>query len=414
MNNSKKDKKQLENTAPEETKSTIMPTMIDESEEYIEKKRDLSAIIPHFEEGTTTAENSIELISKDNTLKSDGSISIATLTNEGEVNLSPNARYPEQIDVEERKKEQQRRKNRKTEKLKKKKSSASAQKFQNRMAIVSLITIIFICGFAYWVTHRKTEMDFQPLVVTVELGKSLPYKTSSYVKPGVGNNVDDLLYAVDLSNVIVEEPGEYPFTVTYKGTKKQGKIIVQDTTSPTLEIRNVTIVEGQTYDASTFVEDCRDLSGCNYSFQDSDTEQKYTTAGSYVVYVVATDAFQNTTTKKASLIIESQGNVHVYTKHTGFDWDLGYEKEETYDLHFAQYRDYALLVNGTYEVKMIYQDAERYNKEKEKLTGEANYSFNDAEMTITQITSTTIVGSNYSKYEDIDPYLKREGFTEIG
>ena len=257
-------------------------------------------------------------------------------------------------------------------------------------------------------------MDFQPLVVTVELGKSLPYKTSSYVKPGVGNNVDDLLYAVDLSNVIVEEPGEYPFTVTYKGTKKQGKIIVQDTTSPKLEIRNVTIVEGQTYDASTFVEDCRDLSGCNYSFQDSDTEQKYTTAGSYVVYVVATDAFQNTTTKKASLIIESQGNVHVYTKHTGFDWDLGYEKEETYDLHFAQYRDYALLVNGTYEVKMIYQDAERYNKEKEKLTGEANYSFNDAEMTITQITSTTIVGSNYSKYEDIDPYLKREGFTEIG
>ena len=54
------------------------------------------------------------------------------------------------------------------------------------------------------------------------------------------------------------------------------------------------------------------------------------------------------------------------------------------------------------------------NKLQEKLTGEANYSFNDAEMTITQITSTTIVGSNYSKYEDIDPYLKREGFTEIG
>ena len=414
MNDSKKDKKTIENTTPEENSATIMPTMLDESEEQLEKKRDLSAIIPHFDEGTSTAENSVELISKDNSLKSDGSISIATLNNEGEVTLSPNAKYPDQIDIEERKKEQQRRKNRKNDKFKKKKNTKAAQKFQNYVAFFSLLTIIFVGGFAYWFTHRKTEMDFQPLTVTVELGEALPYQTSSYVKPGVGDTVDELQYALDLSSVIVEEPGEYNFSVTYKGVTKQGKVIVQDTTSPTLEIRNVTIVEGQTYDASTFVENCRDLSGCNYSFQDAETDVKYTTAGSYVVYVVATDAFQNTTTKKASLIIESQGNVHVYTKHTGYDWELGYEKDETYDLHFAKFRDYSLLINGTYEEKMIYQDEEKYNKDKTALTGEANYTFNDAEKTITHKTAVTVVGSNYSHFEDIEPYLIKEGFTEIG
>lgn len=38
MNDSKKDKKPIENTTPEETSATIMPTMLDESEEQLEKK----------------------------------------------------------------------------------------------------------------------------------------------------------------------------------------------------------------------------------------------------------------------------------------------------------------------------------------------------------------------------------------
>lgn len=410
-----KQKQQAENNTPEEKKVTIMPTMIDESEEIIEKKRDLSAIIPKFQEGTTSAENAVELISKDNALKSDGAVSIATITNEGEVDVLPNAKYPNQIDVEARKKEQQKKKNTKKEKEKSsKKTSKAAQKLQNNIALLSLVTIIFVGAFFYWFTHRSTEKDFQPLVVRVELGEALPYLASSYVKPGVGKEVDDLLYALDLSKVIIEEPGEYEFTVTYKGISKIGKVIVEDTTSPTLEIRNVTITEGQKYDASSFVENCKDFSGCNYSFQDSETEKKYTTAGTYVVYVVATDAFQNTTTKQANLIIESQGNVRMYKKHTNFDWNLGYEKEETYDLHFAAYRNYSLLIRGTYEEKMIYQDAEKYEKDKVKYNGEANYSFNDAEKVITRKTTVTVIGSNYSHLEDIEPYLIKEGFSEEG
>lgn len=415
MNKEKQTQQKAENNTPEEQKATITPTMIDESEEVIEKKRDLSAIIPKFQEGTTTAENAVELISKDNALKSDGSVSIATITNEGEASILPNAKYPEQIDIEARKKEQQKKRNSKKDKEKaKRKSNKSAQKLQNNIALLSLITIIFVGGFFYWFTHRSTEKDFQPLVVRVELGEALPYLASSYVKPGVGKDVDDLQYALDLSKVIIEEPGEYEFTVTYKGVSKTGKVIVEDTTSPTLEIRNVTITEGQKYDASSFVESCKDFSGCNYSFQDSETEKKYTTAGTYVVYVVATDAFQNTTTKQANLIIESQGNVRLYKKHTNFDWNLGYEKEESYDLHFASYKTYSLLIRGTYEEKMIYQDAERYEKDKVKYNGEANYSFNDAEKTIIRKTTVTVIGSNYSRLEDIEPYLMKEGFTEEG
>lgn len=412
IKNDDKNKKNQQNIAPEE-KITIMPTMIDESEEQTVKHRDLSAIIPKYSEEPSN-KDAIELISKDNILKSDGSIALATLNDEGQAILTAQAKIPNPIDIEERKKESQKNKNRgKSLKKEKKKNNKSAQRFQNNMALISFFLIAFLTGFFYWYKNHPTEEDFVPLTVTIELGESLPIRTSSYVKPGIGKEVDELLYALDLSKVVIEEVGEYEFTVTYKNMSKKGKIIIKDTTPPELEIRNLVITEGKQYDASQFVETCKDPSGCNYSFQDSDTEKKYATTGSYVVYVVATDAYQNTVTKKANLIIEAQGNVKTFVKKTNFEFQTGYETIETYDLHFAEYNTYSILITGTYEQKFIYQDIEVYQKARQTYNGEVNYTCLDNEMTIVMKKSISTVGSNYSKLGDIEPYLKKEGFNEI-
>lgn len=400
---------------PEQANSeiaTIMPTMIDESENLV-KVKDLSSIIPQSSSTETSSENNIELISKDTGLKGDGAITIANIDENGEALVKANFSYPAQIDVEARKEEYQRLKQKK-KKREKLKPSKVAQKFQNGMALTSLLVIIFLAGFYYWYKTTPTEEDFQPINITIELGEKLPIRTSSYVKPGKGE-IDELLYAIDTSEVILEEAGSYNFTVTYKGISKNGTITIQDTTEPLLEVREVTIVEGTAYNASTFVESCVDWSGCNYSFQDSDTQKKYTTPGSYVIYVVATDAYKNSITKKASLIIEAVGNVKTYIKESGYLYDAGYSIKETYEIHYYEYAGNSVIITGSKFTQVFtYQDAEKYEKARKTYNGEVGYVCNDSEYSITYVESIEKVGNNYSKKTDIELYLFKEGYKEVG
>lgn len=406
-----KDKKEKTPEQANQDKPTIMPTMIDESEQ-IRKVRDLSAIIPQANSAAPLGADEIELVSKDNNLKGDGSIIIANIDENGDAIVKANFAFPEQIDIAARKEEFEKLKNRKKKK-EKIKPSKTAQKFQNGMALSSLFVIICLALFFWYVKTAPTEEDFLPLTVMIELGEKLPIRTSSYVQPGRGE-VDELLYALDTSKVVLEEAGEYEFTVTYKGITKIGKVIIKDTTKPQLEVRKVFIVEGSTYSANSFVESCVDWSGCNYSFQDSDTEKKYTEPGSYVVYVVATDAYQNSETKKASLIIEARGNVKTYVKNSGFLYDAGYEVDEKYELHYDEYVDYSILLNGTYTATFKYQDELKYEEARAQYYGEVNYTCLDSELTIKKVESVEIIGSNYSKKHDIENYLSREGFKEVG
>lgn len=406
-----KDKKEKTPEQANQDKPTIMPTMIDESEE-VRKVRDLSAIIPQSSNTTVLGSEEIELVSKDNGLKSDGTIIVANIDENGDAIVKASFAYPAQIDIEARKEEIERLKNRKKKKEKIKPSKV-AQKFQNGMSLASLIVIIALAGFWYYVKTAPTEKDFKTLQVEIELGEKLPIRTSSYVEPGRGE-IDELLYAVDTSKVVLEEVGEYEFYVTYKGVKKTGKVIIKDTTEPLLEVRRVFVVEGGSYNAGSFVEQCQDLSGCNYSFQDSDTEKKYTEPGSYVVYVVATDAYQNSVTRKASLIIEARGNVKTYIKNNGFMYDAGYEVEEKYELHYDDYAEYSVLINGTYTAVFKYQDEVKYEEARAQYYGEVNYTCVDNELTIKKVEPVNVIGSNYSTKTDIENYLAREGFREIG
>ena len=165
--------------------NTIMPTMIDDSVDDREVKKDISAIIPKFEkiedkEGT-------ELTSKDAILKSDGSEVLATIDDNGEAVYKANFQLPIQIDLKEKKEQQIK------EKIK---PSKAAKQQQTIISIGAFVAIVLLVAFYFLVYKAPGEEDFQPQRVVIELGDKLPIRTKDYVIPGDGKNVDELLYVM--------------------------------------------------------------------------------------------------------------------------------------------------------------------------------------------------------------------------
>ncbi len=403
------EEKFLENSGLEHARdvATIMPTMIDDSIDDKEIKRDLSSIIPKYESKESAAGE--ELISKEVILKSDGAEVLATIDDLGDVTFKANYQLPSQIDIKERKERQAKEKVKKKKKEKLKPSKAAKQQ-QNIMSLAAILIIAFLIGFYFLYVKAPGEEDFVPLTVTIELGDSLPIRTKAYVRPGVGTEVDELLYVKDVSKVVLEEVGEYQFSIKHNGIVKYGKVVIKDTTAPTLETRTVTITEGDVYKASSFVESCRDHSGCNYAFQDNETTNKYTTPGSYVIYIIATDAYGNSVTKKANLFIEAKGLIKTYVKETSFDFQTGYSITDEYQLNFAEYASYSMLFNGKHIKTMTYQDEAKYQEARKSYNGEPNYECIDHSKQIVFTETVTTVGSNYSKLDDIERYFNEQGY----
>ena len=410
MKDNKDKKLNTESTPVGSEQITITPTMID-NEEIGKKnqKKDLSAIIPEQNNQTENTDG-IVLESKDKELKSDGAIVIANIVND-DIVMDEKAVLPAQIDIEARKRN---RANMLKSKKRKNKVELDdeAKKSQNITSIIVLILICFLGGFAYYIYNRKTLKDFQPLPVTVELGDKLPIRTKNYVKPGVGNTVDELKYVLNTKDVDIDEVGEYNFTVTFNNITKTGTIKIVDTTAPDLTVKRVVITEGTAYGPESFVDECIDLSGCNYSFEDSKTTEKYRTPGTYDVYIVATDPYENKTTKKTQLVIEAQGMVKKLVKTEEYSENKGYSLKTTYDLHFSSFMDNAILYNGYKIEEYQYRNDEKFNEAKTKYTGEANYTIDTKNKTIKYEPDPVSQINNYSTLDDIVTSLKANGFTE--
>ena len=415
----KKEETPVETPEVKEEQITIMPTMMDASDTGIkENKVDLSAIIPTDETPTTidTGEENTEaamfLQSKDKVLKTDGVVVVGKLTEES-ATVNPGAKFPEQIDVElrRRKYEESLKSKKKTKKVRT--ISEEQKRSQTITSLIVLALIGVIIGAVYYILNRKTALDFQPLTVTVELGDSLPIRTAKYVKPGIGTNVNEMAYVLDKNQVKESQVGEYPFTVTFRGTTKTGKVIIQDTTPPELIVSDKIITEGTTYNAELFVDDCHDWSGCSYSFQDAQTTEKYREAGEYDIYVVASDPYGNKTTKKVKLTIEEQGMVKKYVKYEEYNPEKGYSLKTTYDLHFTGFMDEPILLRG-YEIReYTYQDEAKYNADYEAQKGNKGWEFNPETKVITYKSEAVNTIDRYSRMTQLCEYLESIGYTIV-
>lgn len=402
---------EAEQSAPEE-KVTITPAMIDsEGDEQKSNKVDLSAIIP--EQNQQATENDIILNSREKDLKTDGSVVLGILKNEDEVEVKTGVTLPEAIDIAKRKEELKKHKDKKQHKKEpKKKLKTKEQRIQNTIAIIALAAMGIIGFTVYYIFNAPTKEDFETLPIQVELGDKLPAGLKNYVKPGLGGTMNEMAYTLDTSQVIIDKIGEYIYTVTYMGQMKEGTISVVDTTPPTVTIReNVTIIEGEEYTPETFVLDCTDYTGCNYSFEDANTTKKYKKPGSYTIHIVAKDAYKNKEVKKAYLKIESTGMVKKYLKKDAYNAEKGYSKEYRYELHYEEFGDSPIILNGTYQEKMIYEDDAKFEAAKKEFVGELNYLVDKDNKTIIYEVDANTVG-NYGDMSNVHNYLIGQGYSE--
>ena len=406
-----KQNSESEQSAPEE-KVTITPARSDsEGDEEKSSKVDLSAIIPSQNQQTT--ENDIVLNSREKELKSDGAVILGTLKNEDEFEMKEGAALPDPIDIAKRKEDLKKHKDKKQHKKEpKKKLKTKEQRIQNTIALLALVVIGIIAAAGYYILYGPTDEDFEVLPIQVELGVKLPAGMKNYVKPGIGNSINEMAYTLDTSEVIIDQIGDYNYTVTYKGQVKNGTISVVDTTPPTLTVReNVTITEGEEYSPETFVLDCSDYTGCNYSFEDVNTVKKYKKPGSYTIHIVAKDAYKNKEVKKAFLKIESTGMVKKYLKVEPYSAEKGYKKEIRFELHYEEFADSAIILNGTRQEKMIYEDDAKFKDAVKEYTGELNYSVDKDNKTIILEEDANSVG-NYYDMSSVHNYLMNDGYSE--
>lgn len=413
------DKLKQDQNVPEEEIKTITPTMLDEEEiaHASSGHKDLSAIIPEYNNEISRKEVSFN--SKDNELKSDGSVILATFNTENleeDPVLDSDAAIPEQINIEERKIEIARNKNKKRKKIEKKKKRSEAERKiargQNIICLISLTIIIGIVAFVYYYKERPLDSKFKVLEVQVEIGDRLPIRKENYVKPGIGTRIDELTYSINTEKVVVDAIGEYEYTVTHNGITKPGIIKIVDTKAPTLIVREVVITEGMTYTPASFVQECQDYSGCNYSYEDPETPNKYKEPGEYIIYIVAIDAYQNKAVKQASLKIEATGMVKHFVKKELFDFEKGYEKTTEYELHFTDFASTAIILNGKQIITYKYNDEDLYRKDKGEYYGFETYTFDDDSKTITKKDTISSVGNNYTRLNNVIDYLTGQGYID--
>lgn len=178
------------------------------------------------------------------------------------------------------------------------------------LLLVGIIFMLLFCTKKDWSDNNEVSKKedntlvkerFVPINFEIELGNKLSDDIDSYVKVYDKKiNKDDLI--IDTSEIVVDQVGEYNYTVRYENEIRDGKIIVQDTTAPELKTKTLVINSGMTYTPADFVESCSDFSGCNYSFLNL-KDQNYSSPGTYIIVVVATDAYQNSVNEKATLIV---------------------------------------------------------------------------------------------------------------
>ena len=376
-------------------------------------KRDISAIIPQKAMQGEEVEGTLQ--SKENLLKGDGSIVIGNIEND-QLKLTPDAKIPEKIDIAQRKKDQ-------LEALKAKKSSSNkniifnqAEKIKKNQTKYSLLAILLMAivgvGFYVW-KNMKTDMDFSVKNLTLELGDKIPVHSEDYVIPGIEGVVDDLLYSINTSEVLIDEVGEYDYYVTYKNVTKKGTITIQDTTPPEVVTKDVTIIEGQDYTAGIFVEKCHDLSGYELKFK-SEEYGTYTTPGEYDnIVIVASDAYNNITEKTVKLTIKNKGIVQKYEKANQDFFTEGYSLTTRYELYFSDYASDNILYYANLIEEYKYFDDNLYNLEKEKHIDDQEYTFNDDNIEIVRNARVETIGRGLSDKDSIIDYLINQGFTKV-
>ena len=164
-----------------------------------------------------------------------------------------------------------------------------------------------------------TYPDYLPLEPTYDACSEQELKNLEDIQNGKDPNEFENPYAC--VNYVPTGIGAYDVKVSFNGEEYVVTLTVDDMSAPTLVLKDLEIVSGDTYSITDFVESCSDNSkkDCSYEYYYKDYNSnsdygKLTEPGTYNISIVAIDGSSNTTVPEdATLIIKEKPQVQVFT-----------------------------------------------------------------------------------------------------
>ena len=180
-----------------------------------------------------------------------------------------------------------------------------------RVAIYCFLIIIglILAGLAFF--HFRDETLTRVVDVTIELGQPVPTDISIFMR---GPDIEE--FTLDTSNVRVDEygntdsVGEYSFRVTNSGRTLRGRILVVDTTPPTVETFDLIVGLNEAFEAEDFITSCFDLSGvCFAEFATDSYRNLSDNLGNHTLSIIVSDRFDNYVTLRVNLTVSADASL---------------------------------------------------------------------------------------------------------
>lgn len=150
----------------------------------------------------------------------------------------------------------------------------------------------------------------------LEVFSELPKATDFAIK-GTDINYGNLKFAANASNItVVNMVGEYTLSIKFKGQTYPVTLKVVDTVAPELNLKELSINEGETYDINSFIGEVKDNydSSVTPKFVTTDLKEgseteyidysSYKDPGEYTIKIEVEDSSKNKTVKETKLIIK--------------------------------------------------------------------------------------------------------------
>lgn len=175
-----------------------------------------------------------------------------------------------------------------------------------KIGIILTLFIIVIIVLGYFFIYKNFRFDLR--TIEVELGDTLSDNVEDYLKGKVQN---PHAYKLNLSDVKVDEPGTYTYTVTYNKIKKKGKIKISDTTPPEFTTRDITIEKGaEDFYLGSFLETCEDVSKpCLVTLKNDKDEKYLNEIGTHKLDIVISDLYGNKVDARVNLTVVEAGSI---------------------------------------------------------------------------------------------------------
>lgn len=270
------------------------------------------------------------------------------------------------------------------------------------MSIVVILALAFCGGSYYYFGVLHNPKNFIVKNITYNLGEKLSNNVNDYIDL---NNVDELKYILNTSNVDINTIGTYSYTVTYQDVVKRGTINVVDTWGPVLTIKDdIMLKTNSTYKIEDFVSSCEDPSGCDYDFE---SNPDVSTDGVHTVNIIAKDALGNVTNLPVNYQVGSMLVSILCTSTTTTNESLG-TRETIRDTVYFSIEDKS-FDHISRRIDNIFMRQEGYQEFKNSNQSNSTYEFNDLNFSYSYVNEIP-TSSNFINQDGAISYYEANGY----